>query len=279
MAPFVFRVRTSMAYNIEAFHIGSEKFSSYSMVDAEGQDKEWIENLSKVNIFIGPNNSGKSRFLRTLFSKGDLGYRTSDIDLEGLNQLIDSTLDSLATVKKNTTDHHIESAIQEAAKQLRKTEHISNGNINKDSLINSVRRIRDIAEKVNEPNTKFDPPYERILRTTLDICNKFIRRIDELISNEFLHSRLDHQSAKRYIPILRGLRPVNGSTDSYLERTKKDYFLDMKEAETCIFTGLHLYKKAKKLLLGQRSDREKVRNFENFLSETFFQGQEVNIIP
>ena len=268
-----------MAYNIEAFHIGSEKFSSYSMVDAEGQDKEWIENLSKVNIFIGPNNSGKSRFLRTLFSKGDLGYRTSDIDLEGLNQLIDSTLDSLATVKKNTTDHHIESAIQEAAKQLRKTEHISNGNINKDSLINSVRRIRDIAEKVNEPNTKFDPPYERILRTTLDICNKFIRRIDELISNEFLHSRLDHQSAKRYIPILRGLRPVNGSTDSYLERTKKDYFLDMKEAETCIFTGLHLYKKAKKLLLGQRSDREKVRNFENFLSETFFQGQEVNIIP
>ena len=40
-----------------------------------------------------------------------------------------------------------------------------------------------------------------------------------------------------------------------------------------------MYEATKKLLLGQRSDREKVRDFENFLSETFFQNREVNIVP
>ena len=33
-------------------------------------NKDWLMNLSKVNIFVGANNTGKSRFMRSLFYGG-----------------------------------------------------------------------------------------------------------------------------------------------------------------------------------------------------------------
>ena len=43
------------------------KKQEYNFVKSE--DK--LENLSKINIFIGTNNSGKSRFMRSLFYMGN----------------------------------------------------------------------------------------------------------------------------------------------------------------------------------------------------------------
>ena len=36
------------------------------------ESRNWLTNLSKLNVFIGPNNSGKSRLLRALFADDDL---------------------------------------------------------------------------------------------------------------------------------------------------------------------------------------------------------------
>jgi len=94
-----------------------------------------------------------------------------------------------------------------------------------------------------------------------------------------------------YVPILRGLRPIqyvkgppavsepfHKDVDNYLQRTIHDYdFND--EVGKSIYTGLHLYDAARRLLLGLREDREKIAAFEKFLSETFFDKQIVNIVP
>ena len=45
-------------------HLKIEK-EEYSTLNSEKDGR--LENLSKVNIFIGANNSGKSRFMRSLF--------------------------------------------------------------------------------------------------------------------------------------------------------------------------------------------------------------------
>ncbi|MBI1183239.1 hypothetical protein GC194_03130, partial [bacterium] len=45
-----------------------EVFKDYKVVD-NGSDANHLTGLSRINIFIGPNNSGKSRFLRNLFDK------------------------------------------------------------------------------------------------------------------------------------------------------------------------------------------------------------------
>ena len=268
-----------MSYNIEAFHIGDEEFSGYSIKASGGQSKDWIESLSKINIFIGENNSGKSRFLRILFGTENLKYKTQTIDLEKVNELIANTVAVLSTAQGEGNYKDISLAIKEAQSKLSKIEYLSRGNINKDSLLNPIKKIRRIAESVNQPNTTFTSAHETLLSIALRACDEYIRRLDELLPRDVSYKHLERQLDRKYIPILRGLRPINGKSDSYLERTKKDYFSDVSRVEDRIFTGLHLYEETKKLLLGHRSDREKVRAFENFLSDTFFQNQEVNIIP
>ena len=49
-------------FNIKHLKI---KNQSYKIVNSEFEDR--LEDLSKVNIFVGANNSGKSRFMRSLF--------------------------------------------------------------------------------------------------------------------------------------------------------------------------------------------------------------------
>jgi len=44
--------------------------------------------LSLINIFIGPNNSGKSRFMRGLFSLEDYIFNTNKFDLKTMDQEI-----------------------------------------------------------------------------------------------------------------------------------------------------------------------------------------------
>lgn len=268
-----------MSYNIEAFHIGDEEFSGYSIKARKEENKEWIENLSKINIFIGANNSGKSRFLRTLFGKEDLAYKTGNVNLPEVNELIDSTLNTLTTVQEGGTYKDITPATREAKSKLRNIMHFSYRKFNKDSLVSPIKNIKKIAESINRPNTTFVPAHKNVLSTALEACDKYIKRLDELIPDEVSYGQLERQLSNKYIPILRGLRPLHDNADSYLNRTKKDYFSDIRDVDNRIFTGLHLYDETKKLLLGQRSDRERVRNFENFLSETFFQNQEVNIVP
>lgn len=58
----------------------NEKFADYTF-----QEKNILNNLTKVNLFVGPNNSGKSRFLRLLASMVDFEFSPEhsidDIDL------------------------------------------------------------------------------------------------------------------------------------------------------------------------------------------------------
>ncbi|MGV3607982.1 MAG: ATP-dependent nuclease [Planctomycetaceae bacterium] len=110
------------------------------------------------------------------------------------------------------------------------------------------------------------------------------------------------QSAKFvYIPTLRGMRlglsnPRDNSEASYayFDRTWTDYFKgkgpdgsrisDLNSARESlsgktIFTGLDFYKRLTDLLLGGLKDRQLVKDYETFLSNTFFGGKRVALIP
>ena len=72
---------------ITAIKIDEENFKAYSLVnEQEEENKGYLDNLSKINIFIGENNSGKSRFLRTFFCDNDIVIK--DRNLIELNDLI-----------------------------------------------------------------------------------------------------------------------------------------------------------------------------------------------
>ena len=94
-------------------------------------------------------------------------------------------------------------------------------------------------------------------------------------STEQLQSKFD----RLYIPVLRGLRPlVSSGQDVYAEATLRDY-KTLQEGKCVIFTGQTIYEGVRKLLCGRHSERRLIKKFEDFLSESFFGGDEVALIP
>lgn len=57
-----------MPHSTKLIQIDEEKFGNYSVVPARDGENKWLDKLSKVNVFVGENNSGKSRFMRNLAS-------------------------------------------------------------------------------------------------------------------------------------------------------------------------------------------------------------------
>ena len=87
---------------------------------------------------------------------------------------------------------------------------------------------------------------------------------------------------KFYIPILRGMRPVTEieNKQPYIERAQKDYFTDTSKFNTeNIITGECLYHELKIHLLGEPEQREIIKNYEEKLSQYFFDNEAVSLIP
>jgi hypothetical protein len=78
-----------------------------------------------------------------------------------------------------------------------------------------------------------------------------------------------------YIPSLRGLRPTAGDSDTYSARTLLDYQLPAEN----IFTGLDMFVRVRKMLLGDLQARKQIAEYEKFLSYNFFHEQQISLIP
>lgn len=258
---------------ITAIKIDEENFKAYSLVnEQEEENKGYLDNLSKINIFIGENNSGKSRFLRTFFCDNDIVIKDRNlIELNDLilhfknifNKWIAYNKPKISSDKVLEISATLSSEILEFIK------------VSSFSVTDATNKLKEIHRYID--NLSFDEA-----RSTLEqhIATKNIKKtLEELIINfnEKWRNINILKNNRIYIPILRGLRTY--ARDYYLERTKKDYFKDNNELDDRIFTGLNLYNDCKNLLLGAKEDRDKIRKFEEFLSECFFDGKDVNLIP
>ena len=58
--------------------------------DAEGNPNGVLCPTSSINIFVGENNSGKSRFMRMLSGQAEYQAILSDIDLNTINAQIEA---------------------------------------------------------------------------------------------------------------------------------------------------------------------------------------------
>lgn len=86
-----------------------------------------------------------------------------------------------------------------------------------------------------------------------------------------------------YIPIFRSLRHPNklnneleNKEDVFKNRIVDEYKYD---ENVNVITGLNFYNEYKKALLGTKHQRNKCKDFENFLSKYFFDGKDISIIP
>lgn len=172
------------------------------------------------------------------------------------------------------------------------------------------RKLKSFHKKI--VSNKFDPRYEEFINlmndtltvqsyTTASLAFKSVMHslygnglLNQIYSNNNIDIALDlfHQETtnihkifsnmKFYIPILRGMRPVTEEINKqpYIERAQKDYFPDKEKFNSQnIITGECLYHELKIHLLGEPEQRELIKNYEDKLSQYFFDNEPVSLIP
>lgn len=235
-----------------------------------------IMNISKINIFVGSNNSGKSRLLRSICLDKNFRFNAETEEIKAFNELVKIIK---GKINKAFLINNNMSLI---------------GGVDKNNYLNDIEDIEYITEKrdINEMFLNKLKGLEKVDRTYYrsvgmsnygveEICEKLESISDEYI-DKLEEMELDKDLSKKefkriYIPILRGLRKLGDSTDIFYDRTVKDYFKGRRDIE--IFTGQNLYDDVLKLLCGDYKERNKLKEFENFLRDNFFDGREVTIIP
>ncbi|KAA3606172.1 MAG: hypothetical protein DWQ06_01620 [Calditrichaeota bacterium] len=248
-----------------------EPFNSYIFWNHETGEQfkeKIIEPLSLINIFIGQNNSGKSRLLRELVKKQGFDYKTENYNFQTFCEI------------SKSMEPFLKSAFQKAGNNI--------SGVTYEQFFEKYSKSMDLFIPYLG---KEDPLYHlqtglnklinndlirngRIYFNQIDIESMFKTSLAKLKNYKF---NLDiFKANKFYIPILRGMRPfTNSSNNFYLNRTKQDYDLP----ESYIFTGLELYEDLTNKLLGKPDGRKAVKDYEDFLSKYFFDGKEVTLIP
>ncbi len=291
---------------IEEILINENKLKGYSFYNSQNQKEEKLENklksLSKSNIFIGANNSGKSRFMRELFY--------DDINVKFLNY------DSLFLRLNNeilTYNNNIKNLKEHIDRSEFTNETSSNYNfITIDNIV--YYGISQIKTYINNEMNKIYNDFKNMKDLTIRIeilrdipsltdpngkVSGFVRYKKEILKNinniiEYLKEIKGYLSKikKIYIPTLRGLRPYFNDekkdkiSDVYAQRTQNDYFPELNNVDNEedyenheVFTGLTLYQQVKEHLLGDLNKREIIAEYQRFLSENFFENEEITLIP
>lgn len=256
-----------MGWGISALKIPD---NSYQFLRTGSAETGWLLGLSKINIFVAPNNSGKSRFIRSIAKSNSLTYLPKDIDFKILD-------DDLNKLKGEIMSF------------------LSSNGIDPDGLGQHIRAM-PVVDHCEEIQTEIDK-YFKMLDSKLEsldrqmntstgaftypaIANK-VREIIKIRKTSNIDNFLSFSGQKfekYYMPMLRGLRGLgDDSTDYYQNRTIKDYFPE--ETKPIIETGLGFNTLVKKHLLGDLAQRETIREYERFLSKNFFESSPIALIP
>lgn len=272
-----------MSYHIKTINFESENddIKKY-YIKNQDVDNHIINNLGKINIFVGENNSGKSSFLRQIQSIKSYFFKPNSFYLTTLNNSLDS--------------------INEKINSILSQQGLNVGDFsNIESNYFFIKSNEDVLIPILSEFSKKVTTFYRQKVNGINYQNDVINFEKE--TKSFLNGKLKDQLKitnfdfeKVYIPVLRGLRdPIYSdlketllkekldknemlSTENlFKRRTLSDYTYI--ESKTEVFTGLSLYEDIKKLLLGTHEAREIIRDFENFLSENFFNNELITLTP
>ncbi|TMN39775.1 hypothetical protein CWB89_18200 [Pseudoalteromonas piscicida] len=231
-----------------------------------GEEFWQLENTRQINFFIGPNNSGKSRKLRELFKSEQKNW-AYDISELTINDVAEQLLNYLEKPSSAHNAFYRLSNFSEGKLKSCLNEMKSKPNNFKTfiaALYSGSRYDASVSSSSGEQS------FRDIL---IKLINEKFHTSVETVTTEYQTRKWP----KVYIPTLRSLRQV-AKEDLFESRTVKDYFsTSSKNGE--IFTGHSLYEDLKAHLLGSYDKRQKVREFEEYLSENFFFGNDISLVP
>lgn len=278
-----------MKYTYSKLKLSAGIFDRY---DIDGQS-EVIDGLSSINIFIGENNAGKSRFMRELAKMHASEYSVQEINLQNLKNAFDifyvQIKQQWQNLKRAVSSGTVEGVGQFSVKDTELETYIpsmvsdsyfDSSKPNPSLLLKTLTSIRDhgitnVSHFMSRSQYQADiENFRNELRS--DYADHFFE-----ILAEYVIERIEFK--KYYIPTLRSLSAfgnyqIDQEQDIFGERIKSVYkFND--DSKIDIFTGQKIYTRIRSMLLGSREERDRMAEYEQFLSSKLFDGKEIVIIP
>lgn len=245
----------------------------------------YLSSLNRINIFIGENNSSKSRLLRELIKQDNDAYLRDVENSTGINKA--------RTRLINGIDNFNKLAIQKG----------------KDELVFDIHNKIDPMELFLEcvkqvVSAKYNVEVDNQLKQLLDSVTQSIANLESSFIPSIRYANQKELKAKMYVPVLRGIESFhnyygskseniiddvrmtknertaleeykNSVKDIYRSKISKVYGVD----ENLIFTGENLYEEIMNKLLGKEQDRRFVSEFQSFISMHFYEGQAFQLFP
>lgn len=252
------------------------ELDGYSVVTPEGTELRHLVQVGTVNVFVGPNNVGKSRFLRGLFAAKQMLFRVASTDLGAISSAVRSFINNAQALYGPRVIGI--GAFGELSRFAAFTslDWFSDGD---EGFATLQKELGKVASATNPGQVRFNGSMSAPSQQEIDrIFRLVLAQAQNLASTVDAAAPAAGNEERIYIPILRGLRrpqSERSTADVYAVRTQADYFAH----EGNIFSGLGIYDELKNLLLGTHAERSRVAEYERFLSTELFEGREVELTP
>lgn len=245
---------------------------------------ERLQDLSNINILIGANNSGKSRFIRNLLKSNNVireereNLKTS---IRNFNFYIEQNEFGGINYSNNVTFLSYQNSLRQIL-----FKEVSYSNDYSDILksINYNLKILDFLT-TNRSNITLSNGVVTF-KEVKDIDSKnislLLTKISTLTNQDF-----SEEFPKIFFPVLRTAHSLfEDKGDQNYSKISKDIFKQtifhthkLKSTERLeIFTGLDLYYQIVNIRNDVKDKRESFEKFEQFLSENFFQSKRIEIV-
>lgn len=220
----------------------------------------FLNNLNKVNLFIGANNSGKSRFLRSIFKMNGL---VSIDEISPIDLLIDIQKNELLD-KKFDNEEII--ALRKQCDQLGEcflNPHYIN-KISKELFTLKETFGRELAVS----NVLKNVSKQSQMRDCIKLIEKALILLDKIKFND-----IESSKSKLYVPIYRSLIADEAlPRNSFNEIVKNKYRISNQ-----VYTGLSFYFEVYELHTSIKI--RELRAFSEWIKKNFYPGKEVDIVP
>lgn len=238
------------------------KFVNNDFYDSQEEPIEYMKFSKKLNIFVGENNSGKSRLIKEMFSE-----KNKTIIYDEINDKNNYTM-TIKNMKMNLGNF----STTEDKEFLEKMD--KSPELDKILLLNkeSKKRNKDLSSDFNY--------LEQLVNRLFVKTSKRCIYIPILRGNENFEYYFPPQDNLNSIQMN---MPQRDAFDKYLNTAKTIYKNKVSNVYSIkndiIYTSENLYDEITDILLGEEQKREKFHEFEKFISDNFYNGEHFSINP
>ncbi len=256
----------------------NEEYTDFD--SSKGLNRDRPFELKRLNVIVGANNSGKSRFMRyfaySTSNELQIIYKTPNSILEVLNSTerffrgLDKNIDIGTNITEFQTYHSLESNYQ--------------------SLISRVREIKNRLENTSQNSLNSYPldyerkilqlfPRQKLNFPPIDDLEELLENLDSKI--HIIHALKLHRNKFFYVDTLRSLKNlqflegVRTPGSPLLARTLKDYEFTKEQ----IISGEDFFEFLTDSLLGMPEERQRIDDYQVKLSHYFFNNEIITLIP